>query len=121
MVPPQGPDCGVDVLAGTGPLGLDEPRLVVQVKSEAGAVGVPVVQQLMGAMHSHQTSQGLLVAWGGITKPAQHQLANQYFRVRVWSSKELLEALFRTYDRLSEEIRSDIPLKRVWSLVEEAG
>ena len=120
-VPPEGADQGVDVLAGTGPLGLDEPRLVVQVKSEAGAVGSPVVQQLLGAMHTHQTTQGLLVAWGGISRPAEQLLANQYFRVRVWSSKELLEAIFRTYDRLSEEIRSELPLKRIWTLVEEAG
>lgn len=120
-VPPAGPDQGVDVLAGTGPLGLDEPRLVVQVKSEAGAVGSPAVQQLLGAMHTHQTTQGLLVAWGGISKPAEQLLSNQYFRVRVWSSKELLEAVFRNYDRLSEEIRSELPLKRIWTLVEEAG
>ena len=117
----EGPDQGVDVLAGKGPLGLDEPRLVVQVKSEAGAVGSPVVQQLLGAMNTHQTSQGLLVAWGGVKKPAEQLLANQYFRVRVWSSKELLEAVFRNYDRLSEEIRKDLPLKRIWTLVEEAG
>ena len=120
-VPPEGADQGVDVLAGTGPLGLDEPRLVVQVKSEAGAVGSPVVQQLLGAMHTHQTTQGLLVAWGGISRPAEQLLANQYFRVRVWSSKELLEAIFRNYDRLSEEIRTELPLKRIWTLVEEAG
>jgi restriction system protein len=117
----EGPDQGVDVLAGKGPLGLDEPRLVVQVKSEAGSVGSPVVQQLLGAMNTHQTSQGLLVAWGGVKKPAEQLLANQYFRVRVWSSKELLEAVFRNYDRLSEEIRKDLPLKRIWTLVEEAG
>lgn len=120
-VPPAGPDQGVDVLAGTGPLGLDEPRLVVQVKSEASAVGSPVVGQLLGSMNSHGGTQGLLVAWGGITKPAEQMLTNQHFRVRVWTSKDLLEAIFRNYDRLSEEIRSELPLKRIWTLVEEAG
>ncbi len=120
-VPPQGPDQGVDVLAGSGPLGLDSPRLVVQVKSEAGSVGSPVVQQLLGAMSNHRAEQGLLVAWGGITKAAEQLLATQYFRVRVWSAKELLEAVFRTYPRLPEEIRGDLPLKQVWALVEEPG
>ena len=120
-VPPEGPDQGVDVLAGSGPFGLDEPRLVVQVKSEAGAVGSPVVSQLLGAMSRYQTNQGLLVAWGGVTKAAEQLLTNEYFRLRVWSSKELLEAIFRTYDRLPEEIRTELPLKRIWTLVEEAG
>ena len=120
-VPPHGPDGGVDVLAGTGVLGLDAPRVVVQVKSESGRVGAPVVSQLMGAMSTYQADQGLLVAWGGITKQAEQLLAQQYFRVRVWTAQDLLEALFRNYERVSEEIRSEIPLKRVWSLVEEAG
>lgn len=120
-VPDVGPDQGVDVLAGTGPLGLDAPRLVVQVKSEAGAVGSAVVQQLLGAMNSHQAQQGLLFAWGGVTKQADQLLAAQYFRVRVWSSSDLLGAIFRTYDRLPEEIRTELPLKRVWTLVEDAG
>lgn len=118
-VPAVGPDQGVDVLAGTGPLGLDDPRLVVQVKSEAGPVGSPVVQQLLGAMSHHQAQQGLLVAWGGLTKPAEALLSTQYFRVRVWTSQELLEAIFRNYQRLPEEIRSELPLKQVWTLVEE--
>ena len=118
---PEGADGGVDVLAGTGPLGLDQPRVVVQVKTEAGQVGAPVVQQLLGALHSHQAEQGLLVAWGGITKQAQQLLANQYFKVRVWKAEDLLAALFRNYGRLPEEIRTDLPLKQVWTLVEDVG
>lgn len=31
-----GPDQGVDIIAGRGPLGLDSPTLIVEVKSEAG-------------------------------------------------------------------------------------
>ncbi|WP_160050533.1 restriction endonuclease [Nocardiopsis sp. FR4] len=51
--PPTGADGGIDVLAGTGPLGLGSPRIVVQVKSEAQPVGAPVVQQLVGAVRQH--------------------------------------------------------------------
>lgn len=120
-VPDPGPDGGVDVIAGTGPLGLDEPRLVVQVKSEAGAVGIDVVNQLLGAVTRFQAHQGLLVAWGGLTKSAEQIVNQNYFRVRAWSADDLMQAVFRTYDGLSEEIRSELPLKRVWALVEEPG
>ena len=120
-VPDEGPDQGVDVLAGKGPLGLDAPRLVVQVKSEASPIGAPIANQLLGAMSSRQAEQGLLVAWGGLTKPAEQLLSQHFFRVRVWSAAELMDAVFRTYDRLPEEIRTDLPLKRVWTLVEEPG
>lgn len=50
---PEGTDGGIDLLAGSGPLGLDSPHLVVQVKSEQSAVGDPTVSQLLGTMTKH--------------------------------------------------------------------
>lgn len=67
---PPGPDGGIDIVAGKGPLGLDTPRLLVQVKS-GGQIGAPVVTQLHGVMSTHGADQGLLVAWGGLSKPAR--------------------------------------------------
>ena len=61
---PPGADGGVDILAGQGALGLDSPRLVVQVKSEPSPVGDPVVQTLQGALTRFNADQALLVAWG---------------------------------------------------------
>ncbi|MCY9783140.1 restriction endonuclease [Nocardiopsis sp. EMB25] len=120
--PPMGPDGGIDVLAGTGPLGLGSPRIVVQVKSEAKPVGAPVVQQLLGAVGQHNADHGLLVAWGGVTREVDRMLmGHQYFTLRIWQDKDLMDAIFRTYDRLPEEIVKDLPLKRVWTLVEESG
>ncbi|WP_160050534.1 hypothetical protein [Nocardiopsis sp. FR4] len=48
-------------------------------------------------------------------------LGHQYFTVRIWQDTDLMEAIFRTYERLPEEIVKDLPLKRVWTLVEESG
>ena len=42
------------------------------------------------------------------------ELARDFFRVRLWSRKELLEKLFAHFDRLPEEIHLALPLKRVW-------
>ncbi len=81
-ISPEGTDGGIDILAGSGPLGLDEPRLVVQVKSEQSAVGDPVVTQLLGSVSKHSPAQGLLVAWGGVTAPARKTVLDNYFRVR---------------------------------------
>lgn len=63
---PPGPDGGIDIVAGRELLGLDDP-ILVQVKS-GSQVGSPVVNQLHGVMASHGARQGLLVAWGGLTK-----------------------------------------------------
>jgi restriction system protein len=37
--------------------------------------------------------------------------------VRLWDQKTLLDQLFQYYDRLDEEIRAEIPLKRIWTVV----
>jgi restriction system protein len=116
-VSPPGPDGGVDVYAARGPLGLDPPRLVVQVKSDATPIGAPVVQQLHGALSTNGADQALLVAWGGLTKPAQLALAGQQFRVRVWDADTLVHQLCKYYPLLSEELRAELPLKQVWTIV----
>ena len=42
-----------------------------------------------------------------------------FFRVRLWSRKELLEKLFTHYDQLPKEIRLALPLKRVWMVAQQ--
>ncbi len=120
-VSPEGPDAGVDIVAGCGPLGLDAPKVVVQVKSQASQVGVEVVSQLLGARARLQADQALLVAWGGLTRQARQQAEGQRFVLRVWDAEALLSALLAVYPRLPEEVRSEIPLKQMWVLVETAA
>jgi restriction system protein len=117
---PPGPDGGIDITAGRGPLGLDSPRVLVQVKSGA-QVGSPVVTQLHGVMTTHGAEQGLLVAWGGLSKPARDALKNQQLRVRVWESGDVVDAVLRTYDRLPDDIRAQLPLQRIWTLTDGDG
>ena len=111
-----GPDGGIDVVAGMGPLGLDSPRVVVQVKSESGAVGVDVVQRLQGAIGTTGADQALLVAWGGLTKPAESNLTHQQFKVRVWDAGLLIQELVQVYPALPAEIRARLPLTQVWTV-----
>lgn len=116
---PPGADGGVDILAGRGSLGLDQPRLCVQVKSQASPVDVTVYRTLQGSMQSFKAEQGLLVSWGGFNKAVQNEARQGYFAVRLWESRDLVEAIYRTYERLPAEIQAELPLKRVWMLVNE--
>ena len=115
MAPP-GPDGGVDITAGGGPLGLDSPRVLAQVKT--GGADIGVVNRLQGVMATHGAEQGLLVAWNGLTKPARQQLSNQKLRVTVWEAADVVDVVLRNYDQLPEEIRSKLPLRRVWMLAD---
>ena len=60
-VSPPGPDGGVDILAGSGSLGLDAPRLCVQVKSQNSPTDVTVYRTLKGIMPTFNAEYGLLV------------------------------------------------------------
>jgi restriction system protein len=37
----------------------------------------------------------------------------------LWDSSDLVESIYRTYERLPAEIQAELPLKRVWMLVPE--
>lgn len=120
-VSPEGPDGGVDILAGRGPLGLDSPTLVVEVKSESTQIGGPVVRGLQGAVTNNQADQGLLVAWGGVKSTARREFSHQRTRMSFWDSETLMEQLFKVYADLPQETRNKLPLKLAWVLDEEPG
>jgi restriction system protein len=114
-----GPDGGVDILAGCGALGFESPKLCVQVKSSQSPADVNILRALQGTMNTFKADQGLLVSWGGFTKSVVQEARLSYFSVRLWDADELLEAILRNYDRLPEEIQSELPLKHIWTLVFE--
>ena len=117
-VSPPGADRGVDILAGSGPLGLGQPRLAVQVKT--GQAGVDEYRALRGVMEHFRADQGLLVAWSGFKGTVRQEARTSHFSIRLWDADELLDELFNAYDALPDSIRSRLPLKRVWSLVTES-
>ena len=118
-ISPPGPDGGVDILAGSGSLGLDVPRLCVQVKSQNTPADVTVYRTLKGTMHTFKAEQGLLVCWGGFNKKVLQESQQSHFMVRLWDSSDLVEAIYSNYERLPAEIQAELPLKRVWMLVAE--
>jgi restriction system protein len=113
---PEGPDGGVDILAGAGPLGFDRPRLCVEVKSLSSPVDRPTVDKLLGAVSKFQADQGLFVSWSGFKSNVQKELAASFFKVRLWGQKEILDYLFAHYDHLDDDIKAELPLKRIWTV-----
>jgi restriction system protein len=117
---PPGIDGGADVLAGRGPLGLDPPSLCVQVKATEEPADVRILRELAGTMDAFKATQGLLVCWGGFKSSVQREARQQSsFKIALWGQSELLEAIYRNYDKLPAELQAELPLKRVWMLVRE--
>jgi len=113
---PEGADGGADILAGVAPLGFGAPRLCVEVKSEASPIDRPTVDKLIGAVTKFGAGEGLFVSWSGFKSTVQKELAASFFKVRLWTRKELLEELFAHYDKLDEDLKAELPLKRIWTV-----
>lgn len=116
---PPGADGGVDILAGTGPLGFGAPRLAVQVKSGDSPVDVAILRALQGSMQTFRADQGLLVSWGGFKQTVQREAATHRFSLRLWDAKDIITNLLRVYDRLDEDLKAELPFKRIWTLAED--
>jgi restriction system protein len=68
--PEAGADSGVDAIAGRGSLGLDSPRIAIQVKVK-GQIGTSDLDNLEGAISKFGADHGLMVSWGGFSNKAQ--------------------------------------------------
>lgn len=115
---PEGPDGGIDIIAGRGLLGLESPKILVQVKTPK--VDRPVVQQLTGLVSSHEADYGLIVAWGGLTSAARQEVMGKRFRLKVWDAQDIIQAVLNNYDKLSSTTVQALPLKQIWVPVDTA-
>lgn len=113
-IAPPGPDGGIDIHAGTGPLGTDR-RLIIQVKSGDQVAGNPVLQQLEGAMRGAKAESGMLVSWGGFSRDAARRMNELWYEVRLWTAADVMDAYVEHYDRLPLRIRDMLPLRKIWA------
>lgn len=112
----KGADGGIDILAAPGTLGFGQPRICVQVKSQVSPLERVVLDQLVGTMQNVGADQGLLVCWGGFKKTIIAELPRLFFKVRMWDQNDLIDEFLANYDKLDEDLRAEIPLKRIWAV-----
>lgn len=115
----KGADGGVDLLAAPDTLGFGHPRICVQVKSQATPLERPVLDQLVGTMQQVGADQGLLVCWGGFKPTVMREVRRLFFKVRLWDQSDLIGQFLAVYDKLDEDLRAEVPLKRVWAVASQ--
>ncbi len=114
-----GADGGKDLLAAGGEMGFGSPKICVQVKTQDTPVDRIILDQLGGVMTKVGAEYGLLVSWSGFKSSVEQERGNQFFRVRLWDSTDVIREIFNNYEKLSPEIQADIPLKRIWMLSDD--
>ena len=55
-----------------------------------------------------------LVSWSGFKSSVINETAKQFFEIRLWTHKEIIEEFLRYYDQMDDEIKELIPLKKIW-------
>jgi restriction system protein len=91
----------------------------VQVKSGETPADVGVLRELQGVMPRFGAEQGLIVSWSGFKESVIREARQLFFEMRLWDAGDLVAAIQRSYERLPEELQAELPLKRIWLLVEE--
>ncbi len=111
-------DSGIDVPTRKGFIGFGEPRLMVQIESGPGPVGIPGYNRFLENVRANREDHGLMVGLGGFTKAVREQNQPAFHQFRLWGPVELAQALQDTYDNLPQDIRAAVPLENRKVLVE---
>jgi NAD(P)-dependent dehydrogenase (short-subunit alcohol dehydrogenase family) len=90
--------------------------VIDQIVREYGRLDILVNNA--GVMQNVQADQGLLVSWGGFKTSVDKEKASQFFRVRLWDQDDFINQLLAHYERLDDDLRAELPLKRIWTIAE---
>lgn len=116
---PKGADKGVDLLAASGEFGFGNQKILVQVKTQDDPVGIDVVDRLVGTMRNYNAENAILVSWNGIKNNVEAEKKSKFFDVRFWDRNDIIDELLKHYDKLSDQLRAEVPLKRIWTLTDK--
>ncbi len=111
-VSPPGADRGVDVFASPDGLGLEEPRIYVQVKHRKGSANADQIRSFIGGRS--KGDKCLFVSTGGFTKDAKYEADRAPVHLTLLDLSETADWLVRHYDAVDDETRRLVPLTRIY-------
>jgi restriction system protein len=110
-ISPPGPDRGIDIVAHKDDLGVEPPTVLVQVKSSDSEINEAAVSELYGKVSERDF--GLVVAVGGFNRRAR-DFGFSKRNLKLIDGDELVELIYKYYDRLDGKYKGMIPLRRVF-------
>ena len=113
QVSTKGADRGVDIFASPDGLGLEEPRIFVEVKHRRGtAMGSPELRAFLGGRQSGDRC--LYVSTGGFTKEARYEAERSTVPVTLIDLPRLRDLLLQHYGNMDTASMSIVPLHRLY-------
>ncbi len=114
-VAPKGPDGGTDILAYRDPLGIGTPHMRVQVKHRKDKASRDEIAALRGIVRPDR-EVGLFVSTHGFTSDAVREARSGTAHVELIDLDRFLDLWLAQYDRLSEDDKSLLRLRKVYFL-----
>lgn len=112
----DGADRGVDIFASPDGLGLQEPRIFVEVKHRNGSMGADELRKFLGGRRAGDRC--LYVSTGGFTKEARYEAERANVPLTLIPLPKLRELLLQNYEGLDPATRALVPLQRLYWPVE---
>lgn len=108
-----GPDRGVDIFASPDGLGLEEPRIFVEVKHRpTTTMGGPEIRSFLGGRQPGDRC--LYVSTGGFSKDARYEADRANVPIKLVTLSKLRELLLQYYEELDPDIKTLVPLRRIY-------
>lgn len=112
-VSPKGSDQGKDITASPDGLGLEPPRIKVEVKHRPrSSIGAPDLRSFLGGLRSED--RGLYVSTGGFSREAVYEAERATVPVTLMTLDDLAALLVQHYEDMDAEGRALVPLTRVY-------
>ena len=108
----KGGDRGVDVFASKDGLGLEEPRIFVEVKHRKGQIGSQDIRSFLGGRQT--TDKCIYVSTGGFSKDANYEAERSTIPISLVDIDKMAEIISLHYDKFSAEGKTLLPLKKVY-------
>ena len=119
FVAPKGPDGGTDIIAYRDPLGIEKPHVRVQAKHRRNTkASREEIASLRGVIRQDREI-GMFVSSAGFTPEATREARQGAVHIELIDLERFLELWIAHYDRLSEEDKGRLRLRKVHFLAPE--
>ncbi|XOV66349.1 MAG: restriction endonuclease [Fluviicola sp.] len=109
----RGSDLGSDIMASPDVLGLEEPRIKVEVKKRTNnKISAVDLRNFIGGMRDY--NKGIYVTTSGFTKEARYEAERANFPITLIDSDWLVELIAENYEELDAEVKALVPLKKIY-------
>ena len=112
-ITPPGPDRGVDITASPDGLGLEEPRIKVEVKHRPKtSIGAQDVRSFIGGLR--ESDRALYVSSGGFSKDAKYEAERSNNPITLLGLEDLANLITTHYENFDLDGRALMPLIKVY-------